>query len=671
MRLVGEVSSFMYQGKIIEYIDEARFVCTLCMHDKGNRLHLLTSLNREINISPKRALLISVGSTDTSRPREELLEILRVAEARRNELKAQVRVKDLWELVMDEKESFDHKYLSQLVFGENVTDDHLSALARSLFEDHLYFKMKDGRFLPHSQERVEQIIKENEESSLKEERLTQGSLWLRHISEGKGPQDSPCREYVTQLLIQLALYGNEAPDSKYGKELLSRAGVSDIKEARNLLIAMGVWEEDENIHILRSAVPTVFDKELLEESAFLTRKEISFDKREDLRDLPTQTIDGPFTRDYDDALSLEVVDGVLHLGIHIADVAGTILPDSPLDREAALRGLSLYLPRRHVPMIPPNLSEDSLSLKRGCDREALSLLTRFNSSGELLDYRFVPSVIRVTRQLTYGEINETLGAEALLGKMYRLSEQLRQKRMDRGALNISLPDIEVKFNLDSSLSLELVDQNTPSRIIVAETMILYNHLAARFCRDNEIPILYRTQEKPSESVSLDEAGYIYYVFQQRRKLSPLQIDTVPSPHCGLGLDVYIHATSPLRRYFDIVVQRQITGFLMGMGPVYDEKKLEEIRPSVETVTREIERIKRNSLRYWILKFLSQHQGEIYKALILDELKARYRVVLPELLMVAELKRQNGVIFSRGQGILVKVKKAEPWEDVLELTFVDE
>jgi exoribonuclease-2 len=661
----------MYQGKIIEYIDEARFVCTICMHDKGNRLHLLTSLNREINISPKRALLISVVSTDTSRPREELLEILRVAEARRNDLKAQVRVKDLWELVMDEKESFDHKYLSQLVFGENVTDDHLSALARSLFEDRLYFKMKDGRFLPHSQERVEQIIKEKEEAALREERLTQGSLWLRHISEGKEPQDSPCREYVTQLLIQLALYGNEAPDSKYGKELLSRAGVFDIKEARNLLIAMGVWGEDENIHILRSAVPTVFDKELLEESAFLTRKEISFYKREDLRDLPTQTIDGPFTRDYDDALSLEVVDGVLHLGIHIADVAGTILPDSPLDREAAQRGLSLYLPRRHVPMIPPNLSEDSLSLKGGCDREALSLLTRFDRNGELLDYRFVPSVIRVKRQLTYGEINETLGAEALLNKMYRLSEQLRQKRMDQGALNISLPDIEVKFNPDSSLSLELVDQNTPSRIIVAETMILYNHLAARFCRDNEIPILYRTQEKPSESVSLDEAGYIYYVFQQRRKLSPLQIDTVPNPHCGLGLDVYIHATSPLRRYFDIVVQRQITGFLMGMGPVYDEKKLEEIRTSVETVTRENERIKRNSLRYWILKFLSQHQGEIYKALILDELKARYRVVLPELLMVAELKRQNGVILSRGQGILVKVKKAEPWEDVLELAFVDE
>lgn len=110
---------------------------------------------------------------------------------------------------------------------------------------------------------------------------------------------------------------------------------------------------------------------------------------------------------------------------------------------------------------------------------------------------------------------------------------------------------------------------------------------------------------------------------------------------------------------------------MGMGPVYDEKKLEEIRTSVETVTREIERIKRNSLRYWILKFLSQHQGEVYKALILDELKARYRVVLPQLLMVAELKRQNGVIFRRGQGILVKVKKAEPWEDVLELAFVDE
>jgi exoribonuclease-2 len=658
----------MYQGKIIEYIDQGRFICTLCLQDKGNRLHLLTPSNREINFSPKRALLISGGTTDTLRPREELLEMLKATEETRNRLRVQVDVRDLWELVRDEKESFDHRYLAQLVFGETITDDHYSALVRSLLEDHLYFKMKDGRFLPHSEERVEQIVLQREEEASKEERLKQGTTWLIDIQQGKKPDDPPCKEDVIQLLIQLALYGNEAPDLKYGKELLSHSGVSDIRQSRRLLITLGVWEEHENIDLLRSAISTSFTEQQLQESARLANRRPNFKGREDLRHLPTLTIDGPLTRDYDDAVSLQVLGDTLHLGIHIADVAATILPESILDQEAAERALSLYLPRRHIPMIPPDLSQDSLSLTQGHDREALSLLTRLDRNGELLDYRFVPSMIRVARQLTYDEANERLHTEGVLGEMHHISERLRQKRLEQGALSLSLPDVEVKFNADSSLILELVSQNTPSRMIIAEIMILYNCLAARFCRDNQIPTLYRAQEKPSEHLSIDEEGYTYYVFQQRRKLSPLKIATAPNPHSGLGLDAYIHATSPLRRYLDLVVQRQMSSFLKGMGPIYDEKRLEEIRISVGPVIRDLERIKRNSLRYWILQYLSEHLGGKYKALILDELKTKYRIVLPEFLLLAEMKRQDGVILNRGQEILVEVKKSDPRDDLLDLAY---
>jgi exoribonuclease-2 len=211
-------------------------------------------------------------------------------------------------------------------------------------------------------------------------------------------------------------------------------------------------------------------------------------------------------------------------------------------------------------------------LKQGFDRQAISLLARFDKSGNLLDHRFVPSVIRIQRQLTYEEVDKSLDKEGLLQGTYEISQHLRKKRMNQGALHLSLPDLHVSFNADSSVSLELVDQNTPSRIIVAECMILYNWLAARLCRDNQIPILYRTQSEPNQTFSIGEAGYLYYVFKQRRKLSPLHIDTDPSPHTGLGLDVYTHVSSPIRRYLDLVVQRQIKGFLMGMGPTYDEDK---------------------------------------------------------------------------------------------------
>lgn len=643
-------------------------MCSLCLQDKGNRLHVLTTSNREINLSPKRAVLISGPTIDTLSPRDSLLERLKQTEETRKRLKSRVDVKELWELIKDEKESFDHEYLAQLVFGETSTDDHFSALVRALFEDRLYFKMKDGRLAPNSEERVDQIVRQREEEALKEERLKQGSLWLRDLRQGKKPHDYPCKEDIVNMLIQLALYRNEVPDFKYGKEMLARAGISDMGETRNLLIRLGVWEEDENLDLLRSGIEISFTKKQMDESELLAESEIGLEGREDLRGLPTLTIDGPLTRDYDDALSLEEVGEILRVGIHIADVAAFISPDSVLDRMAAERGSSLYLARRQIPMIPPHLSQDTLSLKQGCDRLSISLLANLDKKGKVLDYQFVPSVIRVQRQLTYDEVNDTIEEEGMLRKMYLMSQRLRQTRMNQGALSLSLPELEVKCNADSSVSLKSIDQNTPSRVIVAEFMILYNWLAAKFCRENHVPILFRTQSEPSEILS-EEGGYLYYVFKQRRKLSPLQIDTAPKPHSGLGLDVYTHATSPIRRYLDLVVQRQIRQFFIGTGPACDEKKLEEIRISVEPVIKNLEMLKRNRLRYWTLKFLSQHLGETYKALVLDELKNKYRIVLADFLFVAEIKRQNGIMLNPGQEILVEVKKVDPWTDLLDLTYV--
>ena len=659
----------MAQGKIVEYIDQGRFVCTICLQDKGNRLHLLTPSNREVNLSQKRIMLISETTIDVSQTREDLLERLKQKEERRIRLKDEIEVKDLWELVHDEDESFDHKYLAHLVFGETVTEDHFSALMRALFENRLYFKMKNGHFLPYSKEKVEQIIRQREEEAAKAEKLRQGSDWLKEIRAGNKPKDPPCKPEIVHLLIQLVLYGNDAPDFKYGKELLSNAGISDIRQARLLLVKLGEWEEDENLDLLRSGVEIAFTQDQLEASARLTAKGTDLTDREDLRDLPCLTIDGPFTQDFDDAISFSMVGDELHVGVHIADVAGAISADSILDLTAAERASSQYLPRRQIPMLPVDLSRNILSLRQGRDSTAISLLTRFDKNGALLDYRFVPTVIQVRRRLIYEDVNEILEGDPLFNEMHRFSQRLHHKRMHMGALNLSLPELEVKFNGD--LSLKLVEQDTPSRLIVAELMILYNWLAAKFCMENQIPILFRTQADPSERLPLDEKGYLYYVFQQRRKLSPLHIRTKPGPHSGLGVEMYIHATSPIRRYHDLVNQRQIHNYLLQKELIYDEKRLEEIRISTEPIIKSLGLIKRNRLRYWILKYLSQHRGKKFEALVLDEFKSKYRIVLTDFHMLADMKRQEGVIFSQGQKILVKVKKADPWDDIINLEYTDD
>lgn len=660
----------MNQGKIIEYIDQGKFVCSLCLQDKGNRLHLLTTSNREVNLSPKRAILISGATTDVQRPREELLERLMQTEEIRKNLQCQVNVKELWELITDEKERFDHKYLAHLTFGETITDEHVSGLVRALFEDHLYFRLKDGRFLPNSMERVDHTIIQREEEALREEKLVQGSAWLKGALKGKKIEDPDCQAYVIGLLTQLALYGNEAPDFKYGKKLLMKADIPHTDESKKLLIKLGVWDEDENLDLHRSDIEISFSEKLLDETARLVEADMDYQGREDLRHLPLLTIDGPLTRDFDDAISLKSEGETLHLGVHISDVASVILPDSILDKSSAQRAASVYMPRTQIPMLPRNLSEGSLSLKQGCDRPAISLLTRFDKAGNLLDYRFALSVVRVRQNLTYDRVNENLGSDKTLQTMYQMCHRMRESRNKQGALNLSLPELQISYDTDSSLACELVPQDTPSRMIVAEFMIFYNCMVAKFCRDNEVPILFRTQVEPSERLSIDDNGYLYYVFKQRRKLNPLVIDTSPKPHSGLGVDVYTHSTSPIRRYLDIVIQRQMVNALNETAPYYNEKGLDEIRIAVEPVIKEAERIKRNRIRYWILKFLSQHLGESYTALVLDELKSKYRIVLKDFLLIAEIKRDPRFTLHQADRILVKVKKADVWSDTLDLTYTE-
>jgi len=659
----------MAVGSIVEYIDQSRLICTVCLQDKGSRLHLLTPANREVNLSPKRTLLISSVRMDVGQPRDQLLQKLQQIETQRIKLKEDIDVREMWELIRDEEEVFDHRYLAQLSFGEDATEDHFSAVVRALFENRLYFKMKNGLFLPNSEDRVEQIIQQEQEAAERLERLEQGGKWLKEVHEGKQGQVPDCREDVVHLLIQLALYGVDAEEFKYARELLSYAGVNDIRQARSLLIALGEWEEDEPLDLLRSGVETVFTPPQLEASARLAQSGFSEGRREDLRSLPIMTIDGPKTRDFDDAISLEIFDHEMRLGVHIADVAAVIESGSPIDTAARERASSLYLPRRQVPMIPKDLSQDLLSLKAGCDRPAISLLARFAPDGTLLRYRFTISTICVEQQLTYEDVNENLLKKSRFRELHRLAELFRQNRLNRGAMNLSLPELEVDTDERGDLRLELVPQDSPSRMIVAEFMILYNELAADFCRKNSIPVLFRAQSQPTEKLPLDEKGYIFYVFQQRRKLSPLHISTNPNPHSGLGVALYTQATSPIRRYLDLVVQRQLTSFLDKKAPVYTDENLEEIRVFVEPLVKNLGRIQRNRLRYWTLKHLGMNRGKIFKALVLDELKNKYRIVLTDFLMVTDFKRQDGIIFSKGQEIQVKVKKADPWDDMISLEYV--
>jgi exoribonuclease-2 len=317
-------------------------------------------------------------------------------------------------------------------------------------------------------------------------------------------------------------------------------------------------------------------------------------------------------------------------------------------------------------MIPVALSQEALSLKQGCDRPALSLIAVLDRDGNLLESRFVQSLVRVEKQWTYDEVNESFDSEPVLQEMRRLSQLMRQRRLEQGALVLSLPEIAVEVNAGGAVVLHKVEQDTPSRGMVAEFMIFYNWLAARFCKEHQIPAIYRCQEAPAERLSPEEIKYVYYVFKQRRKLSPLSINTEPKPHSSLGVDMYTTVTSPIRRYYDLLVQRQIRNYLSRGAALYGREEIEKKRLVLDPLLKSIELLTRNSTRYWIQKYLAQHVGERFPALVLDVIRNKYRVLLTDVLLIAEVKRENGQTLHEGQEIMVKIRKSDPWEDYLKV-----
>ena len=656
----------MSEGKIIEYIDQRRIVTSLCLKDKVSKLQILTSSNQEASIPPKRALLVSSASFNISRPREELVRELKAIEKNRLEYRDRVSVQELWELTHEENEVFSFADLAQLAFGNHVTDDHISALVRALFADRVYFKLKDNCFVPNTPDKVEQLAKAIEVAELREREITQGGRFLKELINGRMPEDPPLKEKTIEVLTQLALYGKDAPDFKLGKEMFSRAGIKDITQAHNLLVRLNVWKQDENLDLYKFHIKTDFREPVLEEADRITQEKIDFVGREDLTGLPIFTIDGPYTRDFDDALSLEPVNGGYRLGIHITDVAPFIEPDGPLDREAFGRASSIYLPVSHIPMLPPKLSNSALSLLKDVNRLAVTLFSDFNENWDLMGYRFALTVVRVEKQLTYDEVNEMYLQDPIHVALYRLAQALRQKRAMNGAMLIPLPEIHFAFDDDSPVRAALIEQDTPARIMVSECMILYNWLAAKFASETGVPILYRGQGPPQEILSFDEFHYIYYVFRQRRKLHPLLIETVPQPHSGIGVDVYTNATSPLRRYMDLLIQRQIRSGLTEDKPVYTESRIKEIGISVQQTLKDIGLMRRSQMRYWVLKYLAGRIDERLPAIVFQKLRSKYLVILTGLLFVAELPLVSTHELSPGEEITVAVKRSAPRADILTL-----
>ncbi len=320
-------------------------------------------------------------------------------------------------------------------------------------------------------------------------------------------------------------------------------------------------------------------------------KDFELAGREDLRDMDVVTIDGEDAKDFDDAVSLESRGKVVRIGVHIADVSHYIIPREYLDQEAYQRAPSVYLVDRVIPMLPEVFSNGICSLQANQDRLTLSAFMDVDQEGQVTWYKLAPSVIRVRRRLTYNLVQKMLNGEeplypALKG-MEDAAKILHQRRLRDGSLDFDLPESKVILGEGGKVEKIIQVPRLMSHRIVEEFMLLANETVAKHLTHLDVPGMYRIHDSPSND-DLNEFRIIAHnmgiAMPKDKKvttrmlqdllshakgkpaeylINPLMLRAmklaVYSPmnkgHFGLGKTHYLHFTSPIRRYPDLIVHR--------------------------------------------------------------------------------------------------------------------
>ncbi len=660
----------MEPGTIVEYIDRKEIVCAVVLERKNHKIRMLTERNREVSHTEKRLAHTAKERLDVKIGRDALVEHLQAAGARRGQLRDQIDVEALWQVLHTEATWFDLQTMSELCFTDKITDDHTSAVMRAVFKDRLYFKFDTDRFFPNTPEQVARIAAQIREEARKTRMIEDASHWIRHVMETRDPSMPQDKKEVVEILKAYFLFGKDSPQYAIGKQMISRSGLDPNEGPLHLLVRLGVWDKDENLNLHRFGISDSFPPDVVEASKQLGRQTSTASpqgSRRDLTHLSTITIDGQGTLDFDDALSIETKQDGYQLGVHVTDVGHFLETGGIVDDEALARASSIYMPEKRIPMLPQSLAEDLCSLKEGQERPAISIVADLDSSANVSAYEIFPSVVKVNRQLTYYDANLMVQEDPELSAIYELAQRLRQIRMEANAIQLRLPEVNVRVSSQGEIFVSQINRESPSRVMVSECMILANWLTARFFRDNGQPAVFRSQLPPRGNLIGENGGTLYENWMQRRLLSRVVLSLDPEPHAGLGLDAYLTMTSPLRKYLDLVAQRQFRG-LLGLQRPYTEEDLRFIIQAIEQPISYIAALQQERNRYWIYRYMERLVGQKEEALVLDKRRQRYMVLLINYMMECHLPLDCGADLKPQDTIMVNIDRANARSDTFSISL---
>jgi len=582
-----------------------------------------------------------------------------------------------WLLLQDEPgDGLDLSGWCELV-GGNPTPLQLAAAWLWLQGDQLWFRLRQQRISARPLPDLRQL-RQARHLQLCQERQQQA--WQRAL-RARQPFDPSTladqQRHELQVLEQWAAGDSAEPLPPSLRVALQAAHCQAEPGAiRHLLVDLGRWHPHHLPSLSRTGWELGFDAALEEEADRLVadheNPQPGDERRLDLCGQHCLTIDDDDTEDIDDGLALErLAEGGERLWIHVADPGRLVPPGSPLDREARRRGTSLYLARGNLPMFPLQLSTGPFSLRAGRRCPAWSVWVELDAGGAVAARGVERSWVRPAYRLSYADADELIELappeEPDPSALHALLLRRRQWRLARGALLLDQSEGRIR-DAGGSAQLEITDPGA-SRLMVAEAMILAGAVVAELGREHQLALPYRSQLPaelpPAAELEALPAGPVRHAAIKRclsRGLSGSQ----PAPHFSLGLPAYVQATSPIRRYGDLVVQRQLLALREGLPPLSGDQ-LQELLAELESPLRQAVQISRDDQRHWQQVWFDAHRGQSWRAQFLRWLRPQDRLGLVHAEALAmDLAAECPAGSEPGDQLMLRVHQVDPLRDLLRL-----